>query len=273
MQTIIELRKKVKGKSLAQIVLTTISDRKSIAQFIYTEFTNFFYSLNLIRYRVQYPNVLFGSGVKIRGKFSIKGNGQLEIGDKCSFIGTRNLPNKIVTGDNTAKITIGNNCAFNGVTLSIEENGQIEICHFCSFTVHSFIPNQVLIQDKEANITIGEYCSFNGATIIAKKYIEFKRQCLVSDSMIVDTDYHSVEINRLAPNVKEKVKPIYIGENVWLGSRSVILKGVSIGKNSVIGLGTIVRQPVPENVIVIGNPQQIVKKLDTNIPPYSYSEV
>ena len=273
MQTIIELSKKAKGKSLVQIVLTTISDRKSIAQLIYTDLTKIFYSLNLIIYRLQYPKVNFGSGVKIRGKFSIKGNGKLEIGDNCSFIGKKNLPNQIVTGDNTARITIGNNCVFNGVTLSIEENGQIEIGHSCSFVVHSLIPNQVLIQDKEAKITIGDYCSFNGATVIAKKYIEFKRQCLVSDSVIVDTDYHSVEINRLAPNVKEKVKPIYVGENVWLASRSVILKGVSIGKNSVIGLGTIVRQPVPENVIVIGNPQQIVKKLDTNIPPDSCSEV
>ncbi|WP_272819423.1 hypothetical protein [Scytonema hofmannii] len=41
-----------------------------------------------------------------------------------------------------------------------------------------------------------------------------------------------------------------------------MLKGVSIGNNSVIGLGTIVRQSVPEHVVVIGNPQHIVKKLE-----------
>ncbi|MDF5716128.1 MAG: acyltransferase [Rhizonema sp. NSF051] len=273
MQTVIELRKKVKGQSFPQIVHTTISDRKFLARLIYTDMTKVFYSLNLIRYRLRYPNVNFGSDVKIRGSFSIKGNGQVEIGNNCAFLGNKNLQNKLITGDATSKITIGNNCVFKGTTLSIEENGQIEIGHSCSFAVNSFIPNQVLIQDKEAKVSIGDYCYFNGATVMAKKYIEFKRQCLVSDSMIVDTNYHSVEINRMAPNAKEKVKPIYVGENVWLGSRSVIMKGVSIGNNSVIGLGTIVRQPVPENVIVIGNPQQIVKKLDTNIPPYICSEV
>lgn len=272
MQTVKELRQKAQGKSIVQIVSTAISNRKSIVKLIYKDIVDIFYALNLIRYRLQYPGVKFGSGVKIRGEFSIKGIGQVEIGDYCAFISYKNLPNKIVTEDAAAKVTIGQRCCFSGTNLSIKGIGQIEIGNYCDFAVYSQIANNVDIQESGAKITIGERCAFNGASIKCKKYIEFKKQCLVSDAIIVDTDYHSVEINRWDPNAKANNKPIYIGENVWLCSQSVILKGVSIGNNSVIGLGTIVRQSVPENVVIIGNPQQIVKKLDTSILPYKFPE-
>lgn len=272
MQAVRELLEKSQGKSIVQIVSTAISKRKAIARLIYTNLVQVFYSFNFLRYRIQYPNVKFGRGIRIRGKFSIEGKGKVEIGDECSFIGHKNLPNKIVTQDSAAKISIGNHCVFYGTNVSVEGNGQIEIGNHCSFVIHNQIQNSVLIQQSGAKITIRDRCSFNGATIIAKNYVELKKQCWVGDSLIVDTDYHSVEINRWDPNVKEKTKPIYVGENVWLGSRSVILKGVSIGNNSVIGLGTIVRQPVPENVVVIGNPQQIVKKLDSSVLPYKFPE-
>lgn len=272
MHTVQELRQKAKGKSIVEIISTAISERKSIARLIYTDIVDIFYALNLIRYRLQYRNVNFGRGVRIRGKFSIKGRGQVKIGDCCAFVGQKNLPNTIITKDAAAKVTIGNNCSLIGTNLSVEGIGEIEIGDRCYFVVYNQQPNSIEIQESGAKIVIGDRCSFNGASIKSKKYVELKRQCMVGSSLIVDTDYHSVEINRWDPNAKVKNKPIYIGENVWLCSQSVILKGVSIGNNSVIGLGTIVRQSVPENVVVIGNPQQIVKKLDTNVLPYQFPE-
>ncbi|KAF3889471.1 MULTISPECIES: DapH/DapD/GlmU-related protein [Nostocales] len=258
---------------MTQTLSLVISKRGAITQLIYTYLTQAFYAINLIRYRLQYPKVKFGIGIKIRGKFSIVGKGKVEIGENCAFISSdKNLPNKIVTQDSGAKISIGNNCTFYGTTLSVEGNGQIEIGNNCYFVIHSLIPNSIEVQEAGAKITIRDRCSFNGAKVIAKNCVELKKQCFVSDSLIVDTDYHSVEINRWDPNTQVKTKPICVGENVWLGSRSVILKGVSIGNNSVIGLGTIVRQSVPENVVVIGNPQIIIKKLDTNILPYKFPE-
>ncbi|KYC35117.1 hypothetical protein WA1_10355 [Scytonema hofmannii PCC 7110] len=81
-----------------------------------------------MRYRLQYRKVKFGNGVKIRGKFSIVGKGQVEIGENCAFISSdRNLPNKIITQDFGAKISIGNDCILYGTTLSVEGNGQIKI--------------------------------------------------------------------------------------------------------------------------------------------------
>ncbi|MFA6865989.1 MAG: sugar O-acetyltransferase [Clostridia bacterium] len=54
-------------------------------------------------------------------------------------------------------------------------------------------------------------------------------------------------------------KPIYIGENVWLGANVVVLPGVSIGKNSVIGAGSVVTKDIPENVVAVGAPCKVLR--------------
>ena len=55
---------------------------------------------------------------------------------------------------------------------------------------------------------------------------------------------------------------MYIGENVWIGSNSVILPGVRIGKNSVIGAGSVVTKDIPERVLAFGNPCRVIRKID-----------
>ncbi|MET0871100.1 MAG: DapH/DapD/GlmU-related protein, partial [Paeniglutamicibacter terrestris] len=59
----------------------------------------------------------------------------------------------------------------------------------------------------------------------------------------------------------EAAKPITIGENVWIGGGATILPGVSIGENSVIGAGSVVTRDVPANVVAVGNPARVMKKL------------
>lgn len=56
-------------------------------------------------------------------------------------------------------------------------------------------------------------------------------------------------------------KPITIGENVWLGANVTVLPGVVIGKNSVIGAGSAVTKDIPENVVAVGNPCKVVRKI------------
>ena len=55
---------------------------------------------------------------------------------------------------------------------------------------------------------------------------------------------------------------MHIGDNVWLGDHCVILKGVTIGENSVVGANAVVSRDVPANVVVAGNPARVVKQLD-----------
>ena len=58
-----------------------------------------------------------------------------------------------------------------------------------------------------------------------------------------------------------KAKPVEIGENVWVAANSLILKGVTIGDNAVVGAGSIVRHSIPENTLVIGNPARELHKI------------
>ena len=56
-------------------------------------------------------------------------------------------------------------------------------------------------------------------------------------------------------------------DNVWIGSGAIILGGVTIGKNSVIGAGTVVTKDVPANSLVVGNPGRVIRTLDENERP------
>ena len=59
----------------------------------------------------------------------------------------------------------------------------------------------------------------------------------------------------------ETAKPIVIGNNVWLGGGVIVLPGVTIGKNSVIGAGAVVTKDIPANVVAVGNPARILRSL------------
>jgi maltose O-acetyltransferase len=110
---------------------------------------------------------------------------------------------------------------------------------------------------------IGRDCLLNGCSIGCYSRVEIDEKCLISDCYIVDSDFHNVAPDlRHAPLTEHGVRPIHLERNVWVGSGVSVLKGVTVGENSVIGLGSVVRRPVPANVVVIGNPQQIVKHLD-----------
>lgn len=98
------------------------------------------------------------------------------------------------------------------------------------------------------------------ASIICGKEIEFGRNCLVSwENQIMDKDYH--QILDFGDNILNNSKKITFGDNVWIGSRCTILKGVSIANNTVIASNScVVNKFTKENVIIGGNPGKIIKE-------------
>jgi acetyltransferase-like isoleucine patch superfamily enzyme len=122
---------------------------------------------------------------------------------------------------------------------------------------------------KKVNITgsgevkIGRGVSINGTWIGCATSVTIGDDCLISDCFIADTDYHNLEPHlRHNPPGPKVTAPIVLERNVWIGARSTVMKGVTIGENSVVGLGSVIRKSVPANVVVIGNPQETVKYLD-----------
>lgn len=82
---------------------------------------------------------------------------------------------------------------------------------------------------------------------------------LASGSQLSDADWHDIYDRTSAPG---RTAPIVLEENVWIGAHAHVLKGVTIGKNSIVGAGAVVTRDVPPNTVVAGNPAQRVRSLD-----------
>jgi len=124
-------------------------------------------------------------------------------------------------------------------------------------------PNSFETYSKNAIIKIGVNTRLNGAQFQSRESIEVGDDCVIGSSILIDTEFHPV-IGKRSQIASDKVptKSIEIGNNVWIGGKSAILKGVKVGRNSIIGFGSIVRKDIPQNSVVIGNPAEIVKTLD-----------
>ena len=65
-------------------------------------------------------------------------------------------------------------------------------------------------------------------------------------------------------------KSVHIGENVWVRSGTIIVPGVTIGKNSVIGAGSVVVKDIPENVVAVGNPCRVLREIGEHDREFFY---
>jgi acetyltransferase-like isoleucine patch superfamily enzyme len=124
---------------------------------------------------------------------------------------------------------------------------------------------------------VGDFTLMNGALVMAEERIEIGSHCLISWNVgIADSDFHPlapaqriIDAHALAPFFKDRpprpklrTKPVIISDNVWIGMNAIILKGVTIGENSVVAAGAVVTKSVPANVVVAGNPAVVTKQLD-----------
>lgn len=82
---------------------------------------------------------------------------------------------------------------------------------------------------------------------------------LAAGSYLTDADWHDI-YDRTIP--VGNTKAITLANNVWIGDGAIICKGVTIGKNSIVGAGSVVTHDIPENAIAAGNPARVVKQLD-----------
>ena len=126
----------------------------------------------------------------------------------------------------------------------------------------------IIIAKRGGKIHIGENVGISGATVYAWERIEIGDNTMIgANCKILDSDLHPIDpSDRLKTDYAGFVKtaPIIIGKNCFIGCNSLILKGVSIGDNSVIGAGSVVTKNIPANVIAAGNPARVVRKLDSS---------
>ncbi|MGA8113874.1 MAG: acyltransferase [Actinocatenispora sp.] len=112
-------------------------------------------------------------------------------------------------------------------------------------------------------VTVGPDSLLNGSWIGCWSEVRIGAWCLLSDCQLVDNDFHHVSPQRRhEPPGPDTRAPIVVDRNVWIGAGALVLKGVHIGTDSVVGAATVVRSDVPARCVVIGNPQQVVKRFD-----------
>ena len=113
----------------------------------------------------------------------------------------------------------------------------------------------------EGRIEIGDCVLISpGSRLSASDEIVLGNGVMLANGVyITDSDWHTI-YNRTVRD--ECVTPVHIGDNVWLGDHAIVLKGVTIGENSVVAARAVVSRDVPANVVVAGNPAKVVKKLD-----------
>lgn len=164
------------------------------------------------------------------------------------------------------RIELGKGCRFKGKThFERLQNCVIKIGNNCEFrSTHTsnlaglFCPCIISTAKKNARITIGNGCGFSGTRVWAGQSITIGNNVRCgANSYITDTDAHSDDYRA------GKDRPVVIEDNVWLGMNVVVLKGVHIGKNSLIGANSVVTKDIPANVIAVGNPCRVIKQIES----------
>ncbi|MFH2035008.1 MAG: acyltransferase [Candidatus Zixiibacteriota bacterium] len=144
-----------------------------------------------------------------------------------------------------------------GSTTIARHNGRIIIGGYCTIWPGVKLVAESSNPDKPALLKIGEYSSIGDRTQIhCGQKIEIGSNVLISwDVNILEYDYH-------APGGGDpECKPIIIENEVWIGARSIIVKGVTIGRGAIVAAGAVVTKNVPPFTLVGGNPAREIKKV------------
>lgn len=167
---------------------------------------------------------------------------RIELGKRCSFIG-----NPVFYKNKGAFIFIGNDCTF----ISTDKINFIGINHRC---IIAALRNSALIR-------IGNNCGFSGVSIGAAQEVSIGNNVTVgANCIITDTNWHNID-PKLRHTPDPKPKKVIIENNVFIGVGSIILKGVTIGENSVVAAGSVVTKSIPSNVVAGGNPCRVLRCL------------
>lgn len=129
------------------------------------------------------------------------------------------------------------------------ENFWIESAFFCDYGY---------------NIYLGEnfYANAN-CVILDTAPVKFGDNVMLAPNVNIYTAGHPVDVVQRNAGI-EYAYPVTIGNNVWIGGNTTVLPGVTIGDNVVIGGGSVVTKDIPPNVIAVGNPCKVLKRIEEN---------
>lgn len=201
---------------------------------IYPKLKNYFYK-QYNKFYLWINGVVYGKNMQVYNKVYVRGEGQVFIGDDFLF----------TSGD-------------------------------CINPICKNIRGSLITVTSESRIIIGDRVGISSACLWSKELIKIGNDVNIGgDCLIIDNDAHSHNymerrrLNIVSVSEENSLKsipsaPILIENDVWIGARCQILKGVHIGARSIIAAGSIVTKNIPADVVAGGNPCKIIRKIDNN---------
>lgn len=117
-----------------------------------------------------------------------------------------------------------------------------------------------------ATLIIGDNVGISATAFVCSNHIEIGNNVKIGgNTVIYDTDFHSIDpqlrMNANTDKKNTKNAPVKIGNNVFIGAHSTILKGVEIGDDAIVGAGSVVTKDIPMREIWAGNPAKYIRKV------------
>jgi len=156
-----------------------------------------------------------------------------------------------------------------GANLIFEDGISIHPCFNFNLAKGSFIHicRSVLLSaygeiKVEGTLRIGEGTFIGrGVMICCRKSVEIGNDCLIAEYVSIRDHDHNFSDTTVPINLQGfSDASVHIGNNVWIGAKTTILKGISIGDNSIIGSNAVVTRDIPCNVVAVGVPARIIRK-------------
>lgn len=117
-----------------------------------------------------------------------------------------------------------------------------------------------------AELNIGDDTGISGGSFCAAKSVTIGKGCLIgANALVTDCDFHAVKPEGRRHNSNPDdigCEPVVIEDNVWLGANVTVLKGVTIGRNTVVAAGSVVTKSLPPNAVAGGSPAKVIRDLE-----------
>ena len=170
-------------------------------------------------------------------------------------------------------VEYGRDCRFAGLPIVRKVRGaRIILGDGVQLTSRSFnnpigLPHAVILAatKSDAELVIGDGVGISGASIVARQRVKIGARTSIGGGVgIYDNDFHPIDPSHRTAAINDvRPAPVTIGENVFVGTRSVILKGVTIGDGTTVGACSLVTRSLPARVVAAGAPARVLRGFKT----------
>ena len=148
-----------------------------------------------------------------------------------------------------------------GAFMSATDGGSIHFDSGCS------IDRNATLIAKLGSLSMGAGSHVGiGSVIVARESIQIGTNVLIAEHVTIRDQNHLFDGFGITSKLGFSTAPIVIGNNVWLGAKVTVTKGVTIGDNTVIGANSVVTRDIPANCVAAGAPTRVLRNLSPKVP-------